>query len=287
LPFVREGLALQEPVLAAPTSTNSALLQRELGEESARVDWAENAEQHKPVERLAVFQRYIAEQVDRGATRLRLLGEPVWPADSAAGVAEWKRYESFLNVALARHPVWLVCPYDAGHLSEGIVADACRTHPTMGYGHERRASPDYVEPADFARLLDRAEKLPAPPPGAIERCFDAAADVRRFVVDQARAAGLRAEKIEGAKLAASEVATNAFRHASSLARVRTWLLRHAFVCEVSDAGSGIENPFVGYVTPDPARGGGWGLSIARHVCDVVEVRAGPAGTTVRLHLNLS
>jgi hypothetical protein len=69
--------------------------------------------------------------------------------------------------------------------------------------------------------------------------------------------------------------------------VRTWLLRHAFVCEVSDTGSGIENPFVGYVTPDPARGGGWGLSIARHVCDVVEVRAGPVGTTVRLHLNLS
>jgi hypothetical protein len=87
LPFVREGLALQEPILAAPTSTNSALLQRELGEESAHVDWAENAEQHKPVERLAVFQRYIAEQVDRGATRIRFLGEPVWPADSAAGVA--------------------------------------------------------------------------------------------------------------------------------------------------------------------------------------------------------
>lgn len=283
LPFIREGIARGEPILAAPTTANVALLRRELGDDAGQVDWAAAPEEHKAVQRLGIFLGYIADQCRGGTNRVRLLGEPVWPADSEAGVAEWKRYESFLNVALAPHPVWLLCPYDARELSESIVADACRTHPTMGHGHGREESSDYLEPAAFSRRLDAQRQFPAPPPDAVERSFDDVGEARRFVVEQARAAGVDAEKLGDVKLAVSEVATNVFRHATGRATVRTWARANAFVCEVSDTGPGISDPFVGYVVPDPPRPGGWGLAIARQVCEVVEIRASAVGTTVRLH----
>lgn len=293
LPFIRYGLAQGEPILAAPTAANAALLQRELGADAARVEWAEGAEYHKAVERLGIFERYIAAGVDRGAKRVRLLGEPVWPSDPAdCGITEWQRYESYLNVALAPHPVWLICPYDATNLSEEIVASACQTHPHIGRGKQRQASDGYARPADFARMLDTAGSLPAPPAEATARRFDltggidSLADLGRFVTEQAQAAGLGSEQISDARLAVNEVAGNAARHADGLVTVRTWSPAGEFVCELSDAGPGIGDRFAGYATPDFTKPGGWGLWIARRVCDTIEIRGSAEGTTVRLHARL-
>jgi hypothetical protein len=58
-----------------------------------------------------------------------------------------------------------------------------------------------------------------------------------------------------------------------------------FVCEVSDDGPGIEGHFPGYA--GDGRAGLGGLAVARQVCDAVEVRSTPSGTTVRLHLRLA
>jgi hypothetical protein len=110
LPFLEEGIDRGEPILAAPTHANAQLLRGKLRRHAKAVDWAENSEAHRAVERLGIFLAYIAEHVSTGATRVRLLGEPCWPPEGGPGVAEWKRYESFLNVALAERPVWLVCP---------------------------------------------------------------------------------------------------------------------------------------------------------------------------------
>jgi anti-sigma regulatory factor (Ser/Thr protein kinase) len=283
LPFIREGIARGEPTLAAPTADNVALLQRELGAAAGRVDWADDPEAHRPVQRLGIFLDYIDEHRRRGASRVRLLGEPVWPADSEAGVAEWKRYESFLNVALAPHPVWLVCPYSATDLPADIVGDACRTHPVMGHGSAREPSPEYLEPDAFSRRLDAQRQLPAPPAEAIERSFQDAADARLFAVEEARRAHVSVDRLVDVKLAVGEVATNVFRHAVGPARIRSWVAGRTFVCEVSDNGAGVDDPFAGYLMPQPPRPGGWGLAITRQVCDVVEIRGGSGGTTVRLH----
>lgn len=287
VPFVRDAVAAGEPVLVAPTSANLALLRGELGPEAEGVDWADEPESHTPLQRLGIFKRFIGRHVGRGTGRVRLLGEPAWPENSPAGVAEWKRYESFLNVALAPHPVWLVCPYDVRVLADDIVGDARHTHPTMRHCNGREASPGYVEPLDFARRLDEAVPFHPPPSGALEQAFGEAGAVRSFVVEQAHAAGVEHPREEDVRLAVSEIATNVFRHAGSLARVKTWRAPRAFVCEVGDDGPGVEDPFAGYVVPDPTQEGGWGLAIARQVCDVLELRAGPVGTTVRLHFRLA
>jgi anti-sigma regulatory factor (Ser/Thr protein kinase) len=282
LPFLEDGIARGEPILAAPTDANACLLQDELGRRARAVDWAENSERHRAVERLGIFLRYVERHVERGATRIRLLGEPCWPPTGGPGVAEWKRYESFLNVALARHPVWLVCPYDGRNLPSEIVDDALRTHPNIGYGDGRRPSGEYVEPAEFARELDDA-RLPRPPADAAERYFTTASGVRRFVREQGRAAGLTAEKLGDAELAASEVAANVYRHAADVARVRCWIADDTFSCEIDDTGRGIDDPFAGYAVPEPMAHEGRGLSIARRVADVVEIRTTPTGAVVRLH----
>ena len=74
-------------------------------------------------------------------------------ATSAREVAEWKRYESALNVAWASTPASVVCPYDANELPEDIVSDATRTHPVLRRGRGSRPSPSYTDPEVFVRDL--------------------------------------------------------------------------------------------------------------------------------------
>ena len=284
LPFVQAGLAQGEPILAAPKPANVRLLCAHLGDDAGAVQWAPDAEAHKPGERLSLFLRFIGDSTAAGARRVRLLGEPPWPDGSPAGVTEWKRYESYLNLALAPHAVWLVCPYDARALPRGILADACCTHPHVGYGGGRAASPDYVEPARFSRELDRREPLAPVPPDAVACPSLELAAVRRFVLEHAVAAGLAPDRAYDLEIAANEIATNALVHAGGIWHVRMWPEARELVCEVADGGRGIADPFAGLSEPGHGHVGGRGLTIARRLCTTVEVRAAEVGTVVRLHM---
>jgi anti-sigma regulatory factor (Ser/Thr protein kinase) len=64
--------------------------------------------------------------------------------------------------------------------------------------------------------------------------------------------------------------------------MRVWY-DDAAVCEIHDAGY-IDKPLAGREPPQGGRGGGYGLWLANQVCDLVQVRSSPAGTTVRLHV---
>lgn len=282
LPFITDGVGRGDPILAAPTHANGELLRRKLGDLAENVDWAESPESHRTVERLEIFLQYISDQLQRGARCIRVLGEPCWPADGGAGVAEWKRYESFLNVALAEYPVWLVCPYDKTRLSADVIDDAHRTHPNFGFGEERSASAGYTEPLDFARRLDTAP-LPRPPADATERYLTTVSAVRSLVTQEAKVAGLVGAQVRDAELATSEVATNVFLHAAEVARVRTWSTKDAFVCEIDDTGRGIDDPFSGYRLPDEGSTSGRGLPLVRRLSDVAEIRKTPTGGVVRMH----
>jgi anti-sigma regulatory factor (Ser/Thr protein kinase) len=284
LPFFEEGIDRGEPILAAPTEANGRLLRDRLGERAEEVDWADDPESHRTVQRLAIFLHYIDEHVNGGATRIRLLGEPCWPENGGPGVAEWKRYESFLNVALAEHPVWLVCPYDGSRLSTDIVEDACLTHPTIGHGEGRSPCSAYLEPSEFAKRIDSVP-LPRPPDNAAEGYFTTAGAVRRFVSAQARRRGLADEKLRDAEAATGEVAANVFRHAADVARVRAWVADGTFVFDIDDTGHGIDDPFAGYGIAEQLAPGGRGLTMARRLADVVEIRTTPTGALVRLHFD--
>ena len=67
--------------------------------------------------------------------------------------------------------------------------------------------------------------------------------------------------------------------------LRVWAEDGSLVCEVTDEGV-IADPLVGRRRPVLDRAGGRGLWIANQLCDLVQVRSGAAGTTVRLHARL-
>jgi hypothetical protein len=63
-----------------------------------------------------------------------------------------------------------------------------------------------------------------------------------------------------------------------------WTSGHEVVCQLHDGGR-ITDPMAGRKRPPPDAPG-QGLWVVNHVCDLVEMRSGPAGTTTRLHIRL-
>lgn len=65
-----------------------------------------------------------------------------------------------------------------------------------------------------------------------------------------------------------------------------WLEPGALVFEARDDGC-IGEPLVGRVRPTPTQDGGRGLWMANQLCDLVQVRSGSSGTSMRLRMSLS
>lgn len=57
------------------------------------------------------------------------------------------------------------------------------------------------------------------------------------------------------------------------------------MCDIDDTGHGIEDPFAGYAIAERLATTGRGLTIARRLADVVEIRTTPTGALVRMHFN--
>ncbi|MEW6581974.1 MAG: ATP-binding protein [Actinomycetota bacterium] len=106
------------------------------------------------------------------------------------------------------------------------------------------------------------------------------AAIRRMAME-----GRFADRAHDLELAFAEIVANAQEHGRPPVRVRAWL-DGRLVVEVTDAGAGFDP---GELVPDrpPSHAGhrGRGLWIARQLVDVMDVRASPTGTTVRLELS--
>ena len=83
-------------------------------------------------------------------------------------------------------------------------------------------------------------------------------------------------------LAVHELACNSIEHAGGRGVLRGWSEGNSLVLEVSDSGV-IGDPLVGREPVLDVSEGGRGIWMANHLCDQVQVRAGAAGPTVRLH----
>lgn len=105
-------------------------------------------------------------------------------------------------------------------------------------------------------------------------------ELRALVADWAARAGLAAQRAEDFVLAVNEIATNAVQHGSPAAVLELSAVgRDSVQAEIRDTGPGMPaaRP-VGDL-------GGWGLGVARQVCDEVTVTTGGAGTSVVLRMN--
>ena len=279
-PFIRDGLERGDTVFAATNPANVDALREELGPDSSLFELHDTTEWcTQPYARLQAFKR-LAGSV-RSGTTLRAMGEPVWSGSDAV-LRQWARYESIINLALAGAPMRFICLYDESRLPDAILEVAGNTHPErVDGGGGDVGSPEFVPPHEF-----NPGSAPEPPSDAVALPMDNHA-FREAVGAYALEAGLQGDRADDFVLATHELAANALQHGSAPRRAHIWTSDGELVCQVTDSGAGIADPLAGWLPPSLSELGGWGLPIARQLCDAIEVGSGERGATVTAYASLT
>src|ERR1700733_15169302 len=285
LGLVRAGLARGEPTLVALPGDETPLLAEQLDGEPGELRYADIGDVGRnPARLIPEVQAFIDKHADQ---RVLVIGEACWPGRSPAELREAARHEALMNLAFARSAATITCAYDATRLPPSAITDATWTHPEYLVSGQPVTAPDHRPawglPCGIQSHCSRP--LPPPPARAESLAYDIdLAPVRRLVERHARGASLGPDRAADLVLAASEVAAHTLDHTSSGGTLRGWRDGDEILCQVHDQGW-ISDPLAGRVRRGPD-GRGHGLYLVNQVCDLVEVRTGPAGTTIRIHMRL-
>lgn len=289
LPFIRDALWADEPVLVAVDETKIEAIKGSLnGHGNADlVQFVEMGELGKnPACIIPAWREFVDEYGGRGRP-IRGVGEPIWPGRSEAELVECHHHEALLNLAFAETAgFWLICPYDASALDPAVVAEAHCTHPVISEHGASWQSDSYIPPGVGSGPL--AAELPEPQMDPAELAFrrNSLRGVRLFVSEHAEQAGLSAERASDLVLAVSELATNSVLHAGGGGTVRVWREDSALLCEVRDRGR-LEEPLIGRERPTTNGLSGRGLWLVNRLCDLVQLRSFPGGAVARVHMSVS
>jgi anti-sigma regulatory factor (Ser/Thr protein kinase) len=283
--FIREGIESGAATLVVVGAAKIDWLRESLNGATEAVLFADMADVgSNPARIIPAWHEFVTTH-GRSGSRLRGVGEPIFPERSADELVECQRHESLLNLAFdGTTGFWLVCPYDTDALPPAVIDEARRSHPYLMH-HGSRASDDYRGLEAIAEPF--CAPLPPAPADAAELGFELASlsSVRQVLRASPEVALLSAPRREELVLAVNEVASNSIRHGGGGGVIRIWRDRAALVCEVTDAGR-IDDPLAGRVQQPPGQIGGYGLWITNQVCDLVQIRAAAGGNTVRLHMKL-
>jgi len=281
LPFVREGVARDEAVIVAEPRARLALLRDALGEDATAVEFLDMAEIGANPSRIIGVWAAAVDLHTAAGRGLRGVGEPAFHGRREAELLECQLHELLLNEAFDTGPAWrLMCPYDERLLPRAVCRGALQAHPVRSTTQDRLPSADYALDGHVAAL---AVALPRPMKGVLSGRFGPG-DVpatRRTVASWARSCGLSDEQVEALQLAASELATNSVRHGGGEGTVAMWTEPGVAVVEFSDSGH-LRNPLSGRLHPPAEQVGGRGLYLVNQLCDLVQIRTSPAGTTIRV-----
>jgi anti-sigma regulatory factor (Ser/Thr protein kinase) len=287
LPFVMEGLDAPEPVLVAVAPQRAELLERALGARAGEVEFLAMHELgSNPGRAIGAWRELLARHAASGCT-LRGIGEPIWAGRSRAEIDESERHEALLNEAFAQGPRWrLLCPYDLAALDAKTIAAARLTHPAVMHEGISRRNRAYLPLHRAAGPFDGS--LPSPPSEREELAYTARGlgAVRGLVGRRGAEAGLDEGTREDLVLAVNELVTNSVQYGGGGGALRIWDEPGALVCEVRDRGF-IDDPLAGRLPPPVDQHGGRGLWLVNHLCDLVQVRSSPDGTTVRVHMRVA
>jgi len=287
VPFVLEGLALQEPVMIAVTGARLAALQSALAADAERVIFADMATLgHNPARIIPAWREFIGRHGGDGCRPVRGIGEPIWATRRPAEIVEAQLHEAMLNLAVSPDtPLWLLCPYDTADLDEQVIEEALRSHPVVVESNSYRGSTRY----GGADHLDRFFRGPLPVPRApmTQIGFDSAGhDQVDQILEFAAAAGLRIDRAAGLATAVDHLAVAAEQDNLEV-ELRIWVDDAAVVCEVADPDT-LQDPMIGrgsgpaLCSTPPSSSRDRAIRLANELCDLVQVRSGSAGTVVRV-----
>jgi anti-sigma regulatory factor (Ser/Thr protein kinase) len=282
LAHLRMSLDRAEPTFVAVSAPKAELLRQGLNGGSGKALFADMAEFGRNPARIIPGVRAFID--DHPGQRVSYVGEPIWPARSAAEILEANKHEALINLAFSGVAATILCPYDTTALPTSVVASARRTHPALLQRGQRRASAEYLEAARIPAEWERP--LPPLPPDAegLTYSTDLRA-VRSLVSSCAARAGATEDLAADLVLAVGEVAANTLRHTGGSGTLHVWHTRAEILCQIDDQGQ-IADPLVGRLRPAADAPRGHGLWLVNQICDLVELRSGPAGTSIRLHMSL-
>jgi len=279
--FARAGLARGEPVLLALPGDKARMVGAHLDGEPGELACVDMAELGRNPARIIPEVRSFTDK--HPGQRVRVVGEPAWPGRSPAEMCEVTRHEALINLAFSRARAAILCPYDAAGLAESVLAGARRTHQEISERGRARPAAAAGWPGTIPAECDAP--LGPPPAGAEALAYHLdLATVRRLADSYARRAGLSEERTVDLVLAANELAANTISHTPGGGVMHLWHTPEEIVCQVHDLGR-ITDPLAGRVRHGPDDRG-HGLWLVNQVCDLVELRTGRAGTTIRMHVRL-
>lgn len=270
LPFVRDGVAAQEPTLLMVRPGTAATV-LPMVRPSAYVNvlpalgWS-----GRPAEGLRAADELLAGYGPE-VPRVRMFNEePIVPEGHWH---EWRRSEAAVNAVLGRSRAWLVCSYDCRALDNDRVSDLRAIHQFVGQGDQHRNSDKYQDPRGFVAGNFNA------PPDPVEATTPAAelvnpspSTARAAVLGFAHHGGLPALETENLVLAVSEAVGNARQHGRPPVVMRLWVQPERITVTITDTGLGPTDPFVGLLPPDHQHGSGLGLWLSHQLVDIAHRR---------------
>lgn len=282
LGFVDAGLDEDEPVLVSAPGPEISFLRARMNGRSHRVSWADITRAGANPGRIIPLMRDFASA--HAGRPVRYLQGLAWAARTVAEQSEAIRHEALINLAFAAAPVRILCTYDSARLDPGIIRSAMTTHPVLI--REGHAGPSSAYDARTVFPDECNRPLPRPPDGAATLAYRAdLASPRAYAARHASNNGLSPDRVLDLVLAVGELAANTFRHTDAGGVLAIWSAGNDLVCQVQDTGH-ITDPLAGRRRPAADAVGGHGLWIVHQLCDLVELRSGPGGTVIRMHMRL-
>jgi len=280
--FVEEGLADGEPVMVALVRERANWLRDSLGAQARKVKFVDMAMLGRnPARIIPAWQQFLDN--DAGSNRpVRGIGEPIWAGRRSEELAESQLHEALLNVAVdPKIPFWLICPYDVHGLDPCVLDEAHRSHLAVMDGRRYEGSSRYAGRTHIDSLF--AETLPDLEGEPTEFVFsrDNVESVFGVVTLDAYAAELRSDHISDLAGTARRLAAASVKRGAKQGTLRIWHRSDALICDISDD-TVVDDVLVGRrsLRADASDG----LWQANQFCDLVQVRSGGFGTTVRLHV---
>jgi anti-sigma regulatory factor (Ser/Thr protein kinase) len=267
-PFLHDGLARNEALLAALPPARIAKLRSALGSAADQVTFLDITTVGRNPARIIPLWRDLLDQY--AGRPVRGIGEPAYPGRTEVELSEAGLHEALLNVAFeTARDFRLLCPYDVSMATASIAENhSC--------GFERAK----VEEAFRTRL-------PGVPAYGERLEFGLAelGAVRQWLTARARLRGLSGDRLDDLALALHEICTNSIRFGGGRGTLSLWASDGNLVVDVADQGR-IDDLLVGRVLPPVDGLGGRGVWLANQLCDLVQIRSGEGFTQVRLHTRL-
>lgn len=282
VPFLFAALTNDEPALVAVQRQNAELLRAELGPDAERVGFVAIEEVGRnPARIVPLWSDFLSGPSGLPA---RGISEPVWPGREAAEIDECERHEHLLNLAFppGTRPS-LLCSYDGMALPDEVLDGVFRSHSVVLRDGSRELSGNYLRECDCY-----SGKLPRHPPDAETLPYNRArlAAVRKRVKEAAEQTGIGPRRAADLVAAASELAANSIVHGGGTGTMSLWREGNCLLIDFEDRGT-IEEPLAGRLHPPTDQGGGRGLWLVNQLCDLVQIRSGTLGTTVRVQAGIA